>query len=446
MQTLDQIDESITVLNEEDNRQPILGRISLQNESKEAHMSDLDANKYPLSQISEKTDVLPSSRTTDTHDVRDILLKNIIVSEFCERSEYGEDITSLADNIKQNGLIHYPTVIKDGNDRYLLVCGSRRLQAYRSIGRKMIPCQVRNMTQEEAACLSFVENSSRLDRHPVEEAKILRNMKDQFHWTDAETANAIGMPQTYVAERMGILRLSDDILAHVDTRPESPFKFTHAVALSKLVKAHTSHGNIEIQELQKKTVGQRLSTTELKALVRLVRDGDYDRLPDNLRMSLLKSERMTSRMAELYLRPEDLFDDEDTKRHQIAEGLDKKDIEQLITKAIKAEWPYDKTEQNLKAMIDRELTAEKPQNRKPESICQKLLKNVAIVCNNLMVNTDDEVSRLAKYAPQELETLRNVIGTLQGQLDNFQTSVSFALNEQGLTQNTKEEALDVSLS
>ena len=409
-------------------------------------MSDLDANKYPHSQMSENPEVLPSRQTINTHDVRDIPLNKISVSKFCKRSKYGGDIAVLADSIKQDGLIHCPVVIKNGDERYILICGSRRLRAYKSIGHKMIPCQVWDMTLEKAACVSFVENSKRMDRHPVEEAKLLKNMKDEFKLTNAEIADAIGVPLTYVAERIAILRLTDDVLSRIDVRPESPFKITHAVALSQLAKADSSHGNIEILELLTKTITSQLSTTELKALVRLIRDGDYDRLPDDLRMSLLKNKGMTSRMAELYLRPGNLFDAEDAKRHKAADSLDKTELQKLITKAVKAEWSDDKTFRNLKAMVERMLIQTKPRGYKPESTCQKLLKNVAIVCNNLMVNTDDEISRLARSAPKELEILLNVIGTLQGQLEGFQTSVNFALTEQGLAQDTTKEVTNVSLS
>ena len=66
----------------------------------------------------------------------------------------------------------------------------------------------------------------------------------------------------------------------------------------------------ESSGLLKKTIAHRLPKSELKGLVNLIRNGDYRSLPDTLRTQLFKNKGMTPKLANLYLRPESLFDGE----------------------------------------------------------------------------------------------------------------------------------------
>jgi 16S rRNA G966 N2-methylase RsmD len=67
------------------------------------------------------------------------------------------DISSFADNINEIGLLH-PIVINEANE---LICGHRRLLAFKKLQRKQIPCTKQNL--ESLAKGEFSENAYRKD-------------------------------------------------------------------------------------------------------------------------------------------------------------------------------------------------------------------------------------------------------------------------------------------
>ena len=53
------------------------------------------------------------------------------------RKDFG-NITELAEDIKQNGLINPPVVIAESDGTFTLLAGERRLRAMRSLGYKQV--------------------------------------------------------------------------------------------------------------------------------------------------------------------------------------------------------------------------------------------------------------------------------------------------------------------
>ena len=67
-------------------------------------------------------------------------------------------------NIRQVGLKRPITVIRksgEDGDRFDLVCGQGRLEAYRALGQKQIPAVVVEATEEDGLVMSLVENIAR---------------------------------------------------------------------------------------------------------------------------------------------------------------------------------------------------------------------------------------------------------------------------------------------
>lgn len=385
----------------------------------------------------------PSKLMPKKPELREIPIEKIRVSKYCQRDDYN-DLDSLKQSIQKNGLFHFPAVTDDGEGFYRLIFGSRRYQAYKNSGEQAIPCHIIEATNENAAVLSFVENRERKGLNPVEEARKLKQMGEEFGWKDDELGTRIGWSQSVVAERLAILRLGDDILEKVDTRPESAFKFTHALALSKLARKKRSklarkkrfNEEMEIKQLQDKTIEHRLSSTELKMLVELFKDGTYDRLPDRLRMYLLKSKSMTSKMAKLYLKPENVIQGEGKAAdhwREIAQKLDKEQLEKLFIKAVKAEWAYERTCEKLLDFIKRESESMDDGHVRAATGLQRLLGDISMLQDRLAASRN-EILELTESNPKQLEGLCTAIGWLQSQLEPFLRSLKKALAENTLKQ------------
>ena len=76
------------------------------------------------------------------------------------RFDYGE-LEGLASSIRENGMLQPISVRSTENGELQLISGERRLRAARMVGLTKIPCLVINVTDEEAALFTLIENIQR---------------------------------------------------------------------------------------------------------------------------------------------------------------------------------------------------------------------------------------------------------------------------------------------
>lgn len=375
--------------------------------------------------------------------VRDIPIDRIRISEFCKRGIY-KDIDSLARSIEANGQLQPGGVVENGDGTYTLFFGSRRYLAHKKLDRPTLTCRVFDATEQQAAFLSFAENSEREDPHPVDEARMLERMKEEFGLKDAQLAEGVGLPQAVVAERLAILRLPEDVLAHVDTRHEAPFKVSHALTLSKLMNSNRPNRELEVRELQNKTIRDRLTSTELKELVALFKkDGGFDQLPDSLRTALFNSVHMTAGMVGLYLSPEKAVQGKDGKANAMrsaAKRLHRDEREDLVVKAVRAGRSYEKTRQKLLQMLEARLDTTNRRKPRNESAPDRLVSCVSVLCHQLVADWD-EIAELAKANPVQLGAMRDAIVQLQKRLHPFEVLIGDAIDGVELKAGEKVEVL-----
>lgn len=367
-------------------------------------------------------------------ELREIPLEEIKIGQFCQRISY-EDLDSLTRSIEKQGLLQPVGVTLDSGGCYSLIFGSRRYLAHKQLGEKSIRCYVFNTIPAKSAMLSFAENDSRSEMPAVEQARKLKIAMDLFGLDIAELAEEIGWYKSVVAERLAVLRLGDDVLAKVGNRPGSPFNFSHALALSKLIHTDRFNREVEVRELQYKVIEFELSSTELKKLVELFKDGGFDLLPDKLRTYLLKSKPMTSDMARLYLRPEEAIKDTGQRASQLretAQKLSKEEREEFIDRAVKAEWSYDTTCRKLTEMVEGRLKdADDNDGASHQSCLQRLISDMSVLERRL-TTSQEEITKLAESNPKRLGAIWIAMWQLQKKLEPVQTLVGDAVNKNNL--------------
>ena len=118
-------------------------------------------------------------------------------------------IISLADSIHRHGILQPISVRKNG-DNYELIAGERRLRAARLLKMQRVPCIITNMDEETSAVMSIVENIQRQDLNIFEEAMAIEKLKNIYNMTQESIAHTISVSQSYVANKLRILRLSDE--------------------------------------------------------------------------------------------------------------------------------------------------------------------------------------------------------------------------------------------
>ena len=119
-----------------------------------------------------------------------------------------EAIATLAESIRQYGVLNPLTVRRTGNGGYELVAGERRLRAARVAGLTDVPCLLINADGEDSSVLALVENLQRRDLDFFEEANGFKRLIEQFGLTQEEAARKVGKTQSAVANKLRLLRLS----------------------------------------------------------------------------------------------------------------------------------------------------------------------------------------------------------------------------------------------
>ncbi len=145
-----------------------------------------------------------------------------------------ESLSSLAESIRQHGVITPLAVRKIGEDRYQIVAGERRYRASRMAGLEELPVVVLEASDLAALEMALVENLQREDLSPIEEAEAYRVLMEQYGLTQEEAAARVGKSRPAVANALRLLELPEEIKKMV---AEGTLSAGHARALLPLKTA-----------------------------------------------------------------------------------------------------------------------------------------------------------------------------------------------------------------
>ena len=143
--------------------------------------------------------------------IQDLELDKIVPNRYQPRREFSDDsIKELAETLDKDGLLQ-PIVVREDGDQYEIIAGERRYRAAQSLGWTTIPAIVKNMDDEQAASLALIENLQREDLNPIDEAKAYTNLMKLNDLTQTALAKDMGKSQSYVANKLRLLKLGDDV-------------------------------------------------------------------------------------------------------------------------------------------------------------------------------------------------------------------------------------------
>ncbi len=133
-----------------------------------------------------------------------------------------ETLQDLADSIRSQGLVQ-PIVVRPldpagGELRYEIVAGERRWRAAQLAGLHAIPSIVRDIPDQAAVAMSLIENIQREDLNPMEEARALWRLVENFDMTHATAAEAVGRSRVMVSNLLRLLELPDQVIAMLERR------------------------------------------------------------------------------------------------------------------------------------------------------------------------------------------------------------------------------------
>ena len=143
--------------------------------------------------------------------------------EMIRRSPYqprvkvdAEALEDLTRSVRAHGVVQPVIVRPAGEERYELVAGERRWRAAQAAGLETVPAVVRDISDDVALSIAIIENIQREDLTPLEEARGVARLIEEFRMTHGEVAEAVGRSRPAVTNLLRLLDLNDDVRARLE--------------------------------------------------------------------------------------------------------------------------------------------------------------------------------------------------------------------------------------
>ena len=170
-----------------------------------------------LNDLEDITSPSNSTVATDKDAIVNISLLDIDPNYEQPRKNFDEDaLRELADSIKIHGVIQ-PIVVVPVGKRFMIIAGERRFRASKLAGKTEIPAVIRNYSQQQIKEISLIENLQREDLSPIEAARAIKVLMEEFNMTQEKAAERIGKSRSAVANTLRLLTLSSDVIALVES-------------------------------------------------------------------------------------------------------------------------------------------------------------------------------------------------------------------------------------
>lgn len=115
-------------------------------------------------------------------------------------------IAELSESIKEYGVIQ-PIIVTKEKGYYRIVAGERRWRAAKEAGLKKIPAIIKEYTDKEVSEIALIENLQREDLNPLEEAKGIQNLINEYGLKQEEIAKIISKSRPYITNSLRLLNL-----------------------------------------------------------------------------------------------------------------------------------------------------------------------------------------------------------------------------------------------
>ena len=150
--------------------------------------------------------LIPMSREGEAMVPQMIAVDQIRPSHQQVRTRFdAEPLGELAESIRLHGVLQ-PLLVRRLADGYELIAGERRWRAARLAGLTAVPAVVRSSAgNDEQLVLGLIENLQRTDLDPIEEARGLRRLTEEFALTHEEVAQRLGKHRVSVTQSLRLL-------------------------------------------------------------------------------------------------------------------------------------------------------------------------------------------------------------------------------------------------
>ncbi|MCL2061860.1 MAG: ParB/RepB/Spo0J family partition protein [Firmicutes bacterium] len=178
-----------------------------------ALLSDSEEEYYSATEERIKSDLKEKHGASDiSAPSAELLVDSIDPNVNQPRKNFDETaMNELVNSIRMHGVISPIIVVKNGA-RYMIIAGERRWRASKKAGLKTVPAIIRDYTPQQVKEISLIENLQREDLNPIETANAIRQLMDEYKYTQEEVADRIGKSRSAVANTLRLLTLTDKIV------------------------------------------------------------------------------------------------------------------------------------------------------------------------------------------------------------------------------------------
>lgn len=158
-------------------------------------------------------DSLFSDNTSEVQVKKTIRTSEIEPNREQPRKNFSEDaISSLAESIREHGMLQPILVRPMALGGYQIVAGERRWRAARMLGLDEVPVNIRELSDTQAMQIAVIENLQRENLNPVEEANGYNELIEKYGMTQEKVAQMVGRSRSSVANAIRILSLPENVL------------------------------------------------------------------------------------------------------------------------------------------------------------------------------------------------------------------------------------------
>lgn len=186
-------------------------------------------------------------------------------------------LNELASSIKIHGIIQ-PIVLNKVGDRYMIIAGERRWRAAQIAGLKTVPAIIKNYDARQIKEISIIENLQREDLNPMEAARAIKELMEEYGWTQEVVADRLGKSRPVIANTIRLLNLEPEV---IDMIEKGKLSAGHA---RSLVAVNNRDAQIK---LAKQVCEKKLTVRDLEKAVKQGKSGKNSKSSQSIELKEL---------------------------------------------------------------------------------------------------------------------------------------------------------------
>ena len=170
-----------------------------------------------MSGLGKGLDALFSNTPVDEEIGKNEIVKNLKIIDIEPNKEQArkmfdeESLEELSESIKNYGVIQ-PIIVTKKENYYEIIAGERRWRASKKAGLTEIPAIRREDDERKNREISLIENIQREDLNPIEKARGIKVLMEEYDLTQQKVAEILGKSRSSIANSVRILNLDERVI------------------------------------------------------------------------------------------------------------------------------------------------------------------------------------------------------------------------------------------